>query len=160
MSGDDPTYESNALHKAAVAEVLQSPTTHVPRLVTSRAGRHKVHGTGPVGEFNNRVGLMVTRGVGTMWAAYLFAALALISLPAAIASRSPIIIVAWIAQTFLQLVLLPIIIVGQNVISASQDARAEADHETLVALHTMNVQQLQLLEQQSQILDLLKSKAA
>jgi len=160
VSGDDPTYESNALHKAAVAEVLQSPTTHVPRLVTSRAGRHKVHGTGPVGEFNNRVGLMVTRGVGTMWAAYLFAALALISLPAAIASRSPIIIVAWIAQTFLQLVLLPIIIVGQNVISASQDARAEADHETLVALHTMNVQQLQLLEQQSQILDLLKSKAA
>jgi len=160
VSGHDPTYESNALHKAAVAEVLQSPTTHVPRLVTSRAGRHKVHGTGPVGEFNNRVGLMVTRGVGTMWAAYLFAALALISLPAAIASRSPIIIVAWIAQTFLQLVLLPIIIVGQNVISASQDARAEADHETLVALHTMNVQQLQLLEQQSQILDLLKSKAA
>jgi hypothetical protein len=158
VSAQDPTYESNALHKAAVAEVLKSPTTHVPRLVTSRAGRHKVHGTGPVGEFNNRVGLMVTKGVGTMWAAYLFAALALISLPAAIASRSAIIIVAWIAQTFLQLVLLPIIIVGQNVISASQDARAEADHETLTALHTMNVQQLRLLEQQSEILDLLKER--
>ena len=110
--------------------------------------------------FNGKLGLFVTTVVGTMWAAYLFTLLALISFPAAIRSGNSIIIVAWIAQTFLQLVLLPIIIVGQNVISASQDARAEADHETLVALHTMNVQQLQLLEQQSQILDLLKSKAA
>ncbi|HVD00218.1 MAG TPA: hypothetical protein VNG93_03590 [Candidatus Dormibacteraeota bacterium] len=160
MSEKEHGYESNALHQTAVAEVLKSPTTHVPRLVTSRAGRHKVHGAGPVGQFNNRVALMVTKGVGTMWAAYLFAALTFISLPAAIASRSPIIIVAWIAQTFLQLVLLPIIIVGQNVISASQDARAEADHETLTALHTMNVRQLQMLEQQGQILDLLKGKSS
>ena len=44
-----------------------------------------------------------------------------------------------LSQSFLQLVLLPIIIVGQNVISASQDARAEADHETLTVLHTINV---------------------
>jgi hypothetical protein len=56
------------------------------------------------------------------------------------------------------LVLLPIIIVGQNVISASQDARAEADHETLTALHTMNVRQLQMLEQQEKILELLRSR--
>ena len=77
----------------------------------------------------------------------------MISLPAAVASRSPIIIIAWIAQTFLQLVLLPIIIVGQNVISASQDARAEADHLTLTTLHTMNVRQLELLESQRKILE-------
>jgi hypothetical protein len=75
--------------------------------------------------------------------------------------------VSWLSQSFLQLVLLPIIIVGQNVISAAQDARAEADHLTLTTLHAMNVQQLQLLEQQQQILtqqqailELLKSKAA
>ena len=48
-----------------------------------------------------------------MWCAYLFAAIALISLPAAISTRDPIVIVAWIAQTFLQLVLLSIIMVGQ-----------------------------------------------
>lgn len=52
------------------------------------------------------------------------------------------------SQAFLQLVLLPVILVGQNVISASQDARAEADHEILTVLHTMNVRQLQMLEQQ------------
>jgi len=62
-------------------------------------------------------------------------------------------------------VLLPIIIVGQNVISASQDARAEADHLTLTTLHAINVQQLTMLEaqremlqQQREILDMLQHK--
>jgi hypothetical protein len=132
---------------------MKAPDEHKPRLVTSHTVTQKVHGAGVLGQFNTSLALLVTRSVGTMWAAYAFTALALISLPAAIASRSPIIIVAWIAQTFLQLVLLPIIIVGQNVISASQDARAEADHLTLTALHTMNVQQIEMLEQQRKILD-------
>jgi hypothetical protein len=64
----------------------------------------------------------------------------------------------WLSQSFLQLVLLPIIIVGQNIISSSQDARAEADHETLTALHDINVQQLELLEQQKNILELRQPK--
>lgn len=79
--------------------------------------------------FNMRLGVWVTEKTGTMWTAYLFAALALISLPAAIASGNVIVIVAWIAQTFLQLVLLPIIMVGQTVQGAHADARAEADYE-------------------------------
>jgi hypothetical protein len=64
-----------------------------------------------------------------------------------------------VSSNFLQLVLLPIIIVGQNVISTAQDARAEADHETLTALHEMNVQQLQILETQEKILEVLRSRA-
>jgi len=44
--------------------------------------------------------------------------------------------------------------------SAAQDARAEADHETLTALYTMNVRQLQILEQQDKILEFLKQKSA
>ena len=51
--------------------------------------------------------------------------LALISLPSAISTGSTIIIVAWIAQTFIQLVLLPVIIVGQNIASRASDKRAE-----------------------------------
>jgi hypothetical protein len=119
---------------------------HKPRLVRSKDVHAQVHGTGSVGRFNTWLALRITGSVGTMWAAYLFAALTLISLPAAIQSGSPIIIVAWIAQTFLQLVLLPIIIVGQNVIQAANDARAEADHETLVAIHelTKAIDNLQL----------------
>jgi hypothetical protein len=74
---------------------------------------------------NARFGLSITLIVGTMWAAYLFTILAFISLPSAIASHEPIIIVAWIAQTFLQLVLLPIIIVGQNIQAKAADKRAE-----------------------------------
>jgi hypothetical protein len=104
---------------------------------------------------------MITRGVGTMWAAYLFALLGLVSLPQALhafLSGDTVIGIAWLSQSFLQLVLLPIIIVGQNVIAASQDARAEADHVTLTVLHTINVRQLTILEQQQKILDTLQSK--
>jgi tetratricopeptide (TPR) repeat protein len=81
-----------------------------------------------------------------MWCAYLFVLIALISLPAAISSHDPIIIVGWIAQTFLQLVLLPIIIVGQNVQAAADDARAQSDHNTLLAIRALSL--LQLGEQQ------------
>jgi hypothetical protein len=73
--------------------------------------------------FNAKVALLITRGVGTMACAYLFALLALISLPDAIKAGRPAII-SWIAQTFLQLVLLSIIMVGQTVQARASDARA------------------------------------
>jgi hypothetical protein len=85
--------------------------------------------------FNAKVALVITRSVGTMACAYVFAAVALISLPAAISSGQVIIIVAWIAQTFLQLVLLSIIMVGQSVQSRASDARAAkefVDTETIL----------------------------
>ena len=84
---------------------------------------------------NAKLALVITRSVGTMACAYLFAVIALISLPAAISSGQVIVIVAWVAQTFLQLVLLSIIVVGQSVQSAASDARAAkefADTETIL----------------------------
>jgi hypothetical protein len=92
-------------------------------------------GVGQVEGFNAKLALIITRSVGTMSCAYLFALIALISLPAAITSGQVIIIVAWIAQTFLQLVLLSIIMVGQRVQSVASDARAAkefADTETIL----------------------------
>jgi hypothetical protein len=74
--------------------------------------------------FNARVAVRVTKMVGSMWCAYLFAAFDLLSLPAAIKGGIST-IVAWVAQTFLQLVLLSIIMVGQNVQSAAADKRSE-----------------------------------
>jgi len=143
--------------------VKESPVTlakrHQPRLVLSEDVHAKVHGSGATGRFNTWLAVRITRTVGTMWTAYLFACISLISLPAALHSGDVIVIVSWVAQTFLQLVLLPIIIVGQNVISAAQDARAEADHETLTALHQMSLQQIKILEGQNEILDLLRQKA-
>ena len=76
-------------------------------------------------KFNNNLAAKITKTVGSMGCAYIFAIIALISLPAAINSGSIIIIVGWVAQTFLQLVLLSIIMVGQSVQSEKSDARTE-----------------------------------
>ncbi len=150
---DERRRSSSSAHRAAYAAAKEAPTEYKPRLITASTVHSQVHGAGAIGQFNTWLAVRITRSIGTMWTAYVFAAIALISLPAAIMTRNTIIIVAWVAQTFFQLVLLPIIIVGQNVISASQDARAEADHLTLTTLHAMNVRQLQMLEQQARILD-------
>jgi hypothetical protein len=129
-------------------------------MVRSSDVHEQVHGGGALGRFNAVLAVGITKRVGTMWTAYLFAALALISFPAAIASRDVIVIVAWIAQTFLQLVLLPIIIVGQNVIQAANDARAEADHETLTAVHRLTVEVHAINEAQTTILEELRRSRA
>lgn len=91
--------------------------------------------------FNNRIAVTIGRTIGTMWTAYLFVVLALLSLPAILVQGgfvSPgtfpswlvsvglIALVGWIAQTFLQLVLLPVILVGQNLSAKFGDARSEA----------------------------------
>lgn len=73
---------------------------------------------------NAKIAVFVTRLVGTMWCAYLFTVISLLGLPAALHPGGEG-IVAWIAQTFLQLVLLSVIMVGQNVQSLAADSRAE-----------------------------------
>lgn len=80
-------------------------------------------------DFNQKLGARITSMVSTMWCAYIFAAIALVSLPGAIKSGNTVVIVAWIAQTFLQLVLLSIIMVGQNVASASVEKKINETHE-------------------------------
>ncbi len=76
-------------------------------------------------EFNNKFAEKITKAVGSMGCAYIFAIIAFISLPAAINTGNIIVIVGWVAQTFLQLVLLSIIMVGQGFQSAQSEARTE-----------------------------------
>ena len=133
-------------------------SAHIPHLVLNQDVHQKIHGESLAGRINARLAVGITKVVGSMWCAYLFALLALISLPAAIKSHDPIIIVAWIAQTFLQLVLLPIIIVGQNIQAAASDARAESDHKTLIAIHTLTAEVHQIAEQQTVILKILEGR--
>lgn len=83
---------------------------------------------------NGKIGLIITRAVGTMWTAYLFAIVALVSLPAAIHSGDKVVIISWIAQTFLQLVLLPIILVGQNVQARAADKRSQQSYRDTEAI--------------------------
>jgi hypothetical protein len=150
---------TNPEHRAAYAAAQAAPIHHKPKLITSKTVHGQVHGVGLIGRFNTWLAVLITRSVGTMWAAYIFTVVAVGGAVAVITNN-----VFWtavsvlISQTFLQLVLLPIIIVGQNVISASQDARAEADHITLTTLHAINVQQLEILKQHRQILELLEKK--
>ncbi len=88
----------------------------------------------PVLRFNTRIALLITIGVGSMWCAYLFTALAFVSFPAAVKSGDTIILVAWISQTFFQLVLLPIIIVGQNIQGQAADKRAQQTYDDAEAV--------------------------
>jgi hypothetical protein len=104
--------------------------------------RMTMHGPSRLSQLNARIGLRITVVVGTMWTAYLFTCLTLVSAPSAFSSGSVLIMVAWIAQTFLQLVLLPIIIVGQNVQAAAADSRAQATYDDATAL-LQEVAQLQ-----------------
>ena len=157
---------ASSAHREAYAAAKASPMDHRPKLITSHTVHAQVHGSGMVGQFNTRLAVMITRSVGTMWAAYVFTLIAFGGGVAVLTGNVFLTALSvLISQTFLQLVLLPVIMVGQNVISASQDARAEADHITLTTLHSINVQQLKMLEQQREmlqqqreILDLLQKK--
>ena len=102
---------------------------------------------------NGKVALIITAVVGTMWCAYIFTLIALISLPSAIASGQAIVIVAWIAQTFIQLVLLPIIIVGQNIQGKAADKRSEQTYNDAEAILSECLQLQAHLQAQDTVLD-------
>jgi hypothetical protein len=100
----------------------------------------------------------VTAVVGTMVCAYLFAALSLVSLPAVLRTGSTLLIVGWVAQTFLQLVLLPIIIVGQNVQAAAADKRSEQTYQDAEAVLREAQQIQEHLAAQDAALEVLAAK--
>lgn len=105
--------------------------------------------------FNAKLAVLITSAVGTMACAYLFTVIALVSLPAILIEAGAltksdvptfltkpglILIVSWVAQTFIQLVLLSIIMVGQDVQSKASDARAEKTfRDTEAVLDALNL---------------------
>jgi ABC-type nickel/cobalt efflux system permease component RcnA len=91
--------------------------------------------------FNGRVALILTTTVGTMWCAYAFSVLALIALPQAL-QGGLLPIIQWVSQTFIQLVMLSVIMVGQNILSRASDKRADETYQDAEAtLH--EAQQIQ-----------------
>lgn len=89
------------------------------------------HPSGPkwYNKINRSLAIAITKAVGTMWCAYIFMLISLSSLPSTIAEHSINADVQWVAQTFLQLVLLSIIIVGQNIGAEASDARSVQTYE-------------------------------
>ena len=90
------------------------------------AGPPKVHDA-RLG-LNGRVALMLTTAVGTMWCAYIFAALAVLVVPQAI-HGGLLTFVQWVSQTFIQLVMLSVIMVGQSILGQAADKRSEMTYK-------------------------------
>ena len=82
---------------------------------------------------NAKIAVFLTNIVGSMWCAYVFVGIALIGLGPALKPGGEGII-AWIAQTFLQLVLLSVIMVGQNVQSVASDIRSQHTYDDTVQI--------------------------
>lgn len=139
---------------AEMTRARQAPHLHVPRLVVSRdvAGERVL----------DRIADIVNRLVGSMW---LFVAIT-------------VGIVAWLfvgnvvgfdktpwplLLTLLNLPQLSIMIslqVSANRAQAASDARATADHATLVALHELSKKQVEILDGQNKVLEFLRRATA
>jgi hypothetical protein len=94
---------------------------------------------------NGKIAVAITNFVGTMWCAYVFAAVALVSLPSSIHGGVST-LVAWLAQTFLQLVLLPVIMVGQKVATGASDKQALQTYRDAEALLKLQNEMRSLIE--------------
>ena len=127
--------------------------------IENRKQRHPNLNTKPK-TLNQKIGYQITKGVGTMWAAYIFFGLTLVSLPAVIMKGDPVLIVSWIAQTFLQLVLLPIIIVGQNIQAAAAEKRAILTYEDAAAVLEESIKIQEHLNHQDKSLEHLLNRVA
>jgi uncharacterized membrane protein len=146
--------EAAASVKERIAEICRAPELHRPRLVTSQ----HVRGTSIL----DRIADWVNRFCGSMWVFIVIT----------------IGIVAWLflgnivgfdktpwplLLTILNLPQLSIMIslqVSANRSQAASDKRAIADHETLLSLHEMSRQQLEILRSQEAVLGLLQNFAS
>lgn len=111
-------------------------------------------------ELNDKVAVMVTNGVATMWCAYIFAALAIWG-GTSVDWSNTYQIVQWFSQTFLQLVLLSIIMVGQKVVSGSSDAQAKEMHDAVMQeLEIAKADRTEMIEMHKEIKELLLAKGS
>jgi len=107
---------------------------------------HLAAGNG-IQRFNKSLAIGISKAVGSMYCAYVFCLISLMSLPAILTqafsltvfphwmiSASLIALIAWISSYFLQLVLLPILMVGGNIQGEAGDARAAKTFEDTEAI--------------------------
>jgi hypothetical protein len=143
-------YSPHTRTRAKIGEALRGPVTVAEQL--------------PHGNLADRcnawLAVQVTKGVGTMWCAYAFVAIACVSLPAAVRAHSAVVLVSWISQTFLQLVLLSVIIVGQNVLAAAAGRRSEATYADADAILHEAVKLQDHLQAQDRELTALRAELA
>lgn len=115
---------------------------------------------------NARIAVFLTTVIGSMPTAYVFVVLAFTGLLAILGVLSPLIalLVAWLSQTFIQLVLLPVIMVGQNVLNEKQALQADEQfattqkiyHDLEQAVEHLSEQDKELLKQTDLLLNIVK----
>src|SRR5260221_925719 len=133
-----------------MARAKQAPHLHEPRLVTSRdvAGESVLDRIADVGNrLIGSMGLFVSISVAIV--IWLFAG----NIVGFDKTPWPLLL------TLLNLPQLSIMIslqVSANRAQAASDARAMADHATLVAIHELGKRQIQILDGQDQVLDILR----
>ncbi len=104
---------------------------------------------------NTRIAILLTKSVGSMWTAYIFVVIAVIGLLAILQIFSPLtaLLVAWASQTLIQLVLLPVIMVGQNVLNRKSEIQADEQYRTTMSTYHDIEQIMQhLIAQDNEIL--------
>jgi hypothetical protein len=136
-------------HTAGAPRVSFHHTPH-PR-IRERQHHRPVKVADEATGINGRIALFITAAVGTMWCAYAFAVLALVVLPQA--TSSPLLLVQWISQTFIQLVMLSILMVGQNIQGRASDKRAADTYKDAEAILAECLQLQAHLEAQDKVLD-------
>lgn len=80
----------------------------------------------------NAAAVKITAAVGTVWCAIIFGAITIVSLPAVIAQHDVVTLIQWLGSVFLQLVLLPLIMVGGNLTSARTEALILETHAAVL----------------------------
>ena len=106
--------------------------------------------------FNDRFAVWIATHVGSMYCFYLFNIIAFLSAKAALETHNLVPIVNWLSSNWIQLVLLPAIMVAQNVAQEATNAKADADHITLTYLANLQDEQMVELKKQTKLLETLK----
>jgi uncharacterized membrane protein len=138
-----------------MAEQYREILSKLPSWATVRAKTPPIRNVNEMHEQSlnvlDRIALSITSAVGSMYCAFIFALLALVALPSAL-EGGPLTIVQWISQTFLQLVLLSVIMVGQNLQGRHSEFRAENDYQVNMKAEMEVETILTHLEQQNDIM--------
>ena len=150
-TGTETTSQTQA-HPQHHTRILfrHEPHQHQPRNV------NKLHASEQAAAgLNTRIAIALTNSVGTMWTAYTFALIAVVGLFAILGVFNPIValLVAWASQTLIQLVLLPVIMVGQNVLGRKAELQSdEAFKTTIGTYHDIEQIMLHLCAQDAELL--------
>lgn len=123
---------------------------HPKELVKKEEGRFNT--------FNQKFAVWIGTHVGSMYCFYLFNVIAFLSFKSAIDTHNLVPIINWVSSNWIQLILLPAIMVAQNVAQAASDAKSETDHHTLTYLANLQDEQMVELKTQHEILEFLKKQ--